>query len=223
MAGSAPGSRSSRRSRSSSIRGGGRRECMCRARCGSSCPTQTSSCRPGDGPLVVVAPSTAQDPDGRLVRAALDALADEPVRVLATTNRRPAGRRSAAARERGGGRLAQLFPGVRGGGPGRVPRGPRDGGEGARRRGAGDLLPGGWRHGRERRAGRVGGRRRDVAVATGRAGEPPGGGTPGPESSRRTASARGDRALGSGERRSGAGGGAGRAARGGVTVGRRTV
>jgi UDP:flavonoid glycosyltransferase YjiC (YdhE family) len=41
----------------------------------------------GDGPLVVVAPSTGQDPDGRLVRVALEALADEPVRVLATTNR----------------------------------------------------------------------------------------------------------------------------------------
>jgi UDP:flavonoid glycosyltransferase YjiC (YdhE family) len=41
----------------------------------------------GDGPLVVVAPSTAQDPDGRLIRVALEALADEPVRVLATTNR----------------------------------------------------------------------------------------------------------------------------------------
>jgi len=43
---------------------------------------------PGDDPLVVVAPSTAQDPDGRLVRVALEALADEPVRVLATTNKR---------------------------------------------------------------------------------------------------------------------------------------
>jgi len=42
---------------------------------------------PGDDPLVVVAPSTAQDPDCRLVRVALEALADEPVRVLATTNR----------------------------------------------------------------------------------------------------------------------------------------
>jgi UDP:flavonoid glycosyltransferase YjiC (YdhE family) len=41
----------------------------------------------GDGPMVVVAPSTAQDPDGQLVRVALEALADEPVRVLATTNR----------------------------------------------------------------------------------------------------------------------------------------
>jgi UDP:flavonoid glycosyltransferase YjiC (YdhE family) len=45
----------------------------------------------GEGPLVLVAPSTAQDPDCRLVRVALEALADEPVRVLATTNRqRPA-------------------------------------------------------------------------------------------------------------------------------------
>lgn len=41
----------------------------------------------GEGPLVVVAPSTAQDPEGRLVRVALEALAEEPVRVLATTNR----------------------------------------------------------------------------------------------------------------------------------------
>jgi UDP:flavonoid glycosyltransferase YjiC (YdhE family) len=41
----------------------------------------------GDGPLVVVAPSTAQDPEGRLVRVALEGLAEERVRVLATTNR----------------------------------------------------------------------------------------------------------------------------------------
>ncbi len=40
----------------------------------------------GDGPLVVIAPSTAQDPERKLLRWALEALADEPVRVLATTN-----------------------------------------------------------------------------------------------------------------------------------------
>jgi UDP:flavonoid glycosyltransferase YjiC (YdhE family) len=40
----------------------------------------------GEGPLVLVAPSTAQDPECRLVRVALEALADEPVRVLATLN-----------------------------------------------------------------------------------------------------------------------------------------
>jgi MGT family glycosyltransferase len=44
---------------------------------------------PGDGPLVLVAPSTAQDPEHRLLRAALAGLAREPVRVLATWNRRP--------------------------------------------------------------------------------------------------------------------------------------
>ncbi len=44
---------------------------------------------PGDAPLVLVAPSTAQDPTHRLLRAALEGLAKEPVRVLATWNRRP--------------------------------------------------------------------------------------------------------------------------------------
>jgi UDP:flavonoid glycosyltransferase YjiC (YdhE family) len=42
---------------------------------------------PGDDPLVLVAPSTAHDSDNRLVRTALAALAEEPVRVVATTNR----------------------------------------------------------------------------------------------------------------------------------------
>jgi UDP:flavonoid glycosyltransferase YjiC (YdhE family) len=42
---------------------------------------------PGDDPLVLVAPSTSQDREHRLLRAALEGLADEPVRVLATTNR----------------------------------------------------------------------------------------------------------------------------------------
>ncbi len=41
----------------------------------------------GDGPLMLVAPSTAQDPELRLVRASLEALAGEPVRVVVTTNR----------------------------------------------------------------------------------------------------------------------------------------
>ena len=41
----------------------------------------------GDESLVVIAPSTSQDPECELLRVALDALADEPVRVLATTNR----------------------------------------------------------------------------------------------------------------------------------------
>jgi UDP:flavonoid glycosyltransferase YjiC (YdhE family) len=41
----------------------------------------------GDGPLVLIAPSTSQDPECELLRVALDGLANEPVRVLATTNR----------------------------------------------------------------------------------------------------------------------------------------
>lgn len=43
---------------------------------------------PGEEPLVLVAPSTAQDPRHRLLRAALEGLAGAPVRVLATQNRR---------------------------------------------------------------------------------------------------------------------------------------
>lgn len=42
----------------------------------------------GRRPLVLVAPSTSQDPDHRLLHAALRGLADMPVRVLATWNRR---------------------------------------------------------------------------------------------------------------------------------------
>ncbi|HEV7769258.1 MAG TPA: nucleotide disphospho-sugar-binding domain-containing protein [Solirubrobacterales bacterium] len=41
---------------------------------------------PGDDPLVLVAPSTAHDSGNHLVRTALSALAQEPVRVVATTN-----------------------------------------------------------------------------------------------------------------------------------------
>ena len=44
---------------------------------------------PGRDPLVLIAPSTAQDPEHRLLRAALVGLRGEPVRVLATSNRRP--------------------------------------------------------------------------------------------------------------------------------------
>jgi UDP:flavonoid glycosyltransferase YjiC (YdhE family) len=42
---------------------------------------------PGDRPLVLIAPSTAHDSNNHLVRTALKALANEPVRVVATTNR----------------------------------------------------------------------------------------------------------------------------------------
>ncbi len=52
-------------------------------------PFGNASLPEGDGPLVLVAPSTSQDPDHRLLRASLAGLADLPVRVLATWNRRP--------------------------------------------------------------------------------------------------------------------------------------
>ena len=41
----------------------------------------------GSEPLVLVAPSTSQDPECRLLRAAFEGLAGEPVRVVGTTNR----------------------------------------------------------------------------------------------------------------------------------------
>ena len=112
----------------------------------------------GDGPLVVVAPSTAQDPECEMLRAALEGLADEPVRVLATTNRRvpeepievpdnavlvdwlPYSQAMAAAD------LVDL------------PRRARDRGAGAVARGAGARLPGRGGHGGERGAGRMVGR-----------------------------------------------------------------
>ncbi len=52
-------------------------------------PTAEVAPPPGETPLVVVAPSTSQDPDQRLLRASLDGLDGLPVRVLATWNRRP--------------------------------------------------------------------------------------------------------------------------------------
>jgi MGT family glycosyltransferase len=51
-------------------------------------PTADVELPPGDAPLVLVAPSTAQDPEHLLLGAALRGLADAPVRVLATWNRR---------------------------------------------------------------------------------------------------------------------------------------
>ncbi len=50
-------------------------------------PFEAIELPPGSDPLILVAPSTSQDPDNRLVRSALAALAGQPVRVVATTNR----------------------------------------------------------------------------------------------------------------------------------------
>jgi UDP:flavonoid glycosyltransferase YjiC (YdhE family) len=51
-------------------------------------PTADVEPPPGEEPLVLIAPSTAQDGEHRMLRAALRGLADAPVRVLGTWNRR---------------------------------------------------------------------------------------------------------------------------------------
>jgi UDP:flavonoid glycosyltransferase YjiC (YdhE family) len=61
-------------------------------------PSPEIALPPGDEPLVLVAPSTSQDPRQRLLRAALRGFADAPVRVLATTNLRPPGSGESLAR-----------------------------------------------------------------------------------------------------------------------------
>ena len=63
-------------------------------------PTDGVEIPDGEGPLVVIAPSTAQDPECEMLRAALEGLAEEPVRVLATTNRRSRRSRSRCRRTR---------------------------------------------------------------------------------------------------------------------------
>ncbi len=50
-------------------------------------PGEAVELPPGDEPLVLLAPSTSQDAEQRLLRAALAGLADMPVRVLASVNR----------------------------------------------------------------------------------------------------------------------------------------
>ena len=52
-------------------------------------PSEPVELPPGEAPLVLVAPSTAQDRAHRLLRAALAGLGGLPIRVLATWNRRP--------------------------------------------------------------------------------------------------------------------------------------
>jgi MGT family glycosyltransferase len=51
-------------------------------------PTEEIELPSGEGPLVLVAPSTSQDPEHRLLHASLKSLAGAPLRVLATYNRR---------------------------------------------------------------------------------------------------------------------------------------
>ena len=115
--------------------------------------------RPGDGPVVLVATSTSQDPSHSLLTAVLDGLADEPVRVIAISER------ARGARERGARAVDVLRRDDAALRPRDLPRRARDGRAGAGERRAGADLPGGRRHGRERRAGGLGGRRRAARAA----------------------------------------------------------
>ena len=119
---------------------------------------------PGDDPLVLVAPSTSQDPEHRLVRGALEALADEPVRVLASTNRREPAEPlpvPANARVVDWVSYARTMPRLRRGG---LPRRPRHARACAGKRSAGGGVPPRRGHGRERRPHPLGGGGRVAAA-----------------------------------------------------------
>ena len=115
---------------------------------------------PGDAPLVLVAPSTAQDAEHRLLRAALRGLADAPVRVLATWNRRLPPRPLPVPDERARRRLGLLLAHDAALRRRRLPRRPRHARARARPRLRRRRLPRRRRHERERRAPRLGRRRR---------------------------------------------------------------
>ena len=87
---------------------------------------------PGDDPLVLVAPSTAQDPEHRLLRAAVGGLGSEPVRVLASWNRRPLGAPVYAAPQHAAGRVGLVLAHDAALRARDLPRGARDAGAGAR-------------------------------------------------------------------------------------------
>ena len=123
----------------------------------------------GDEPLVLIAPSTSQDPEQRLLRATLEGLATLGVRVLASSNRSlpdPRFRVPANARIVDWLSYSRAMPACD---ARRLPRRPRHGGAGAAERLRGRRRARGRRHERERRPGRLGRRRRAPAAADGRA------------------------------------------------------
>jgi hypothetical protein len=102
---------------------------------------------PGDDPLILVAPSTSQDPEHRLLRAALSGLADEPAAAHLP---------HPGAAQRPAGRLGVVRPhdaALRRGG---LPRRPRNGGAGAGERNPRRGLPARGRHGGERSPDQMG-------------------------------------------------------------------
>ena len=172
-------------------------------------PTDGVEIPEGDGPLVVIAPSTAQDPECEMLRAALEGLAEEPVRVLATTNRRTPTEPIEVPENAV---LLDWLPysqAMAAGGPGHLARGARDGGAGAVAGGAAAGLPRRRGHGRERGAGRVVGRGAVAAAAAAVAAGDPAGGAADPGESLLPRSSVGDAGLVAGQRRGRARGRAG--------------
>ena len=172
-------------------------------------PTDGVEIPEGEGPLIVIAPSTAQDPECEMLRAALEGLADEPLRVLATTNRRAPEEPIEVPDERGAGGLAALLAGDGGGRPGDLARRARDGGAGPFARGAAPVLPRCRRHGRERRAGGVVGGGPLASEAIALAPRDQAGGTADPRGSVVRRSGEGNQGVVSAKRRRGARGGTG--------------
>ena len=124
---------------------------------------------PGDDPLVLIAPSTSQDPSHVMLRAALEGLADAPVRDPGRLQPPPAGPPDSRPPERTAGRVVPLHAHdavVRCRG---VPRRPRHRHAGADLRLRRRRLPCSGRHERERRADRLGGRGSARAAAARRA------------------------------------------------------
>ena len=147
-------------------------------RCCGSRRRATSACRPARTRSSLVATSTAQDPEHRMLRAALAGLAGERVRVLGTWNRRlpsaPVGARQRAAR-----RMDVLRADDAGSCARRLPRRPRHARAGARLGLPGARRPPPRRHERERRAASTGREPGAGAVAVREPGHAPLGGAPG--------------------------------------------
>ena len=134
---------------------------------------------PGDAPLVLVAPSTSQDPEHRM----LAARSRRPRRRAGARARHlqppPAAAAARGAAQRAPRRVGLLRADDAALRRGRLPRGPRHGGAGAGVRCAGGGVPGGRRHGGERRAGQLGRRGRVAAAAAGHAARGAAGGASG--------------------------------------------
>ena len=127
---------------------------------------------PGDAPLVLVAPSTAQDPEHRLLQAVLAGLARRGRARAGDVEPAPAARPGARPRQHPARGVALLRPDDAPVRAGHLPRRSRHAGSCP-----GVLVPGSGRaarrrHGRERRPAGLGGRRRPAPLAAAHARHP---------------------------------------------------